>query len=182
MPNLTSEQWDELIEQYVEIIVDSMDWKSMTEFVRQTLIEDYGSIQSRHELCEEIRLTHDEELLEELLDNVTTVTYGLKEGETLSFPVHKKSSWPVMPIHRVSTILPMVGIFVYYRGMNKSNLQEFFPSLLQKGYSVREINESCKRHQERVAPDWFNGTYAEYMDEMHEFLNGLWAHSITSPF
>ena len=92
MPDLTSEQWDELIEQYVEIIVDGMDWKTMTEFVRQTLIEDYGSIQSRHELCEEIRLTHDEELLEELLDNVTTVTYGLKEGETLSFPVHKKSS------------------------------------------------------------------------------------------
>ena len=101
MPDLTSEQWDELIEQYVEIIVDGMDWKSMTEFVRQTLIEDYGSIQSRHELCEEIRLTHDEELLEELLDNVTTdtqpvdpstYTYGLSEGETLSFPVHKKSS------------------------------------------------------------------------------------------
>ena len=62
---------------------------------------------------------------------------------------------------------------MYYGDMNKSNLQEFFPSLLQKGYSVREINESCKRHQERVAPDWFNGTYAEYMDEMHEFLNGL---------
>ena len=106
-PNLTSEQWDELIEQYVEIIVDGMDWKTMTEFVRQTLIEDYGSIQSRHELCEEIRLTHDEELLEELLDNVTTEEkcqtyqelldsntkqYGLKEGETLSFPIHKKSS------------------------------------------------------------------------------------------
>ena len=92
MPNLTSEQWDELIEQYVEIIVDGMDWKTMTEFVRQTLIEDYSQIQSRHDLCEEIRLTHDEELLEELLDNVTTVTYGLKEGETLSFPVHEKSS------------------------------------------------------------------------------------------
>ncbi len=194
MPDLTSEQWDELIEQYVEIIVDGMDWKTMTEFVRQTLIEDYGSIQSRHELCEEIRLTHDEELLEELLDNVTTEEkcqtyqelldsntkqYGLKEGETLSFPIHKKSSWPVMPIHRVSTNSPLVGIFVYYRGMNKSNLQEFFPSLLQKGYSVREINESCQRHKDRVAPDWFNGTYAEYMDEMHEFLNGLWVHYIT---
>jgi hypothetical protein len=100
-PNLTSEQWDELIEQYVEIIIDSMDWKTMTTFVRQTLIEDCSQIQSRHELCEEIRLTYDEELLEELLDNVTTdtqpvdtstYTYGLSEGETLSFPVHKKSS------------------------------------------------------------------------------------------
>ena len=172
-PNLTTEQWDELIEQYVEIIVDGMDWKTMTEFVRGTITQDLRELESRQDLCDDIQYTFDQELLEELVDNVTTVTYGLKEGETLSFPVHKKSSWLAVPIHRVSTILPMVGIFVYYRGMNKSNLQEFFPSLLQKGYSVREINESCKRHQERVAPDWFNGTYAEYMDEMHEFLNGL---------
>ena len=173
MPNLTSEQWDELIEQYVEIIVDGMDLKTMTEFVRGTITQDLRELESRQDLCDDIKYTFDQELLDELVDNVTTVTYGLKEGETLSFPVHKKSSWPVMPIHRVSTILPMVGIFVYYGDMNKSNLQEFFPSLLQKGYSVREINESCKRHQERVAPDWFNGTYAEYMDEMHDFLNGL---------
>ena len=181
-PNLTTEQWDSIIEQYTEIIVDGMDWKDMHRFVYDTIHRDLSELQSRQDLCDDIQYTFDQELLEELVDNVTTdtqpvdtstYTYGLSEGETLSFPVHKKSSWPVMPIHRVSTILPMVGIFVYYRGMNKSNLQEFFPSLLQKGYSVREINESCKRHQERVAPDWFNGTYAEYMDEMHEFLNGL---------
>ena len=119
-PNLTSEQWDELIEQYVEIIIDSMDWKTMTTFVRQTLIEDCSQIQSRHELCEEIRLTYDEELLEELLDNVTTdtqpvdtstYTYGLSEGETLSFPVHKKSSWPAVPIHKVSSFRLKWGHF-----------------------------------------------------------------------
>ena len=181
-PNLTTEQWDSIIEQYTEIIVDGMDWKDMHRFVFDTIQRDLSELQSRQDLCDDIQYTFDQELLEELVDNVTTdiqpvdpstYTYGLSEGESISFPVHKKSSWPVMPIHRVSTILPMVGIFVYYRGMNKSNLQEFFPSLLQKGYSVREINESCKRHQERVAPDWFNGTYAEYMDEMHEFLNGL---------
>ena len=135
-------------------------------------------------MTEQTPSQHDERSQDDKEDSSPTVhTYGLKEGESITFPVHqKKSSWPAVPIGRLSTILPMVGIFVYYRGMNKSNLQEFFPSLLQKGYSVREINESCKRHQERVAPDWFNGTYAEYMDEMHEFLNGLWAHSITSPF
>ena len=181
-PNLTTEQWDSIIEQYTEIIVDGMDWKDMHRFVYDTIHRDLSELQSRQDLCDDIQYTFDQELLEELVDNVTTdtqpvdtstYTYGLSEGETLSFPVHKKSSWLAVPIHRVSTILPMVGIFVYYRGMNKSNLQEFFPSLLQKGYSVREINESCKRHQERVAPDWFNGTYAEYMDEMHEFLNGI---------
>ena len=54
-----------------------------------------------------------------------------------------------------------------------SKITEFYSGLLDKGYTEREINESCKRHQQRVAPDWFNGTYAEYLDSMHEFLNGL---------
>jgi len=54
-----------------------------------------------------------------------------------------------------------------------SKITEFYSGLLDKGYTEREINESCKRHQQRVAPDWFNGTYAEYLDSMHDFLNGL---------
>ncbi len=92
MPELTTEQWDELIEQYVEIIVDGMDWKTMTEFVRGTITQDLRELESRQDLCDDIKYTFDQELLDELVDNVTTVTYGLKEGETLSFPVHKKSS------------------------------------------------------------------------------------------
>ena len=54
-----------------------------------------------------------------------------------------------------------------------STISEFYSGLLEKGYTEREINESCKRHQHRVAPDWFNGTYAEYLDHMHDYLNGL---------
>ena len=71
---LTSQQWDELIEQYVDLCVDSMDYKSLEEFVRQTLIEDFGQIQSRHELCEDIRLTFDDETLDDLVDSVTELT------------------------------------------------------------------------------------------------------------
>ena len=88
IPNLTSDQWDQLIEQYVDLCLDSMDYKCMELFIRETLTEDFEQIQSRHELLDEIRLSFDEETLNELLDSVTTVTYGLKEGETLSFPVH----------------------------------------------------------------------------------------------
>ena len=88
LPNLTTDQWDELIEQYVEIIVDGMDWKSMTQFVSDTITQDLKELESRQDLCDDIKYTYDEELLDELLDNVTTVTYGLEEGETLSFPVH----------------------------------------------------------------------------------------------
>ena len=71
VPNLTSLQWDELIEQYVDLCVDSMDYKSLEEFVRQTLTEDFEQIQSRHELIDEIRLSFDEETLNDLVDNVT---------------------------------------------------------------------------------------------------------------
>ena len=71
LPNLTSIQWDELIEQYVDLCVDSMDYDSLEEFVRQTLTQDFEEIQSRHELCEEIRLSFDDETLNELVDNVT---------------------------------------------------------------------------------------------------------------
>ena len=74
VPNLTSLQWDELICQYVDLCVDSMDYKSLEEFVRQTLIQDFEEIQSRHELCEEIRLSFDDETLNDLLDNVTNPT------------------------------------------------------------------------------------------------------------
>ena len=92
MPELTTEQWDELIEQYVEIIVDGMDWKTMTEFVRETITEDLRQLESRQDLCDEIKYSFDQELLDELVDNVTTVTYGLEEGESITFPVHQKSS------------------------------------------------------------------------------------------
>jgi len=74
VPNLTSLQWDELIEQYVDLCVDSMDYKSLEEFVRQTLTEDFEQIQSRHELCEEIRLSFDDETLDDLVDSVTELT------------------------------------------------------------------------------------------------------------
>ena len=60
---------------------------------------------------------------------------------------------------------------VYNTHMSK--ITEFYSGLLEKGYTEREINESCKRHQQRVAPDWYNGTYAEYLDAMHDYLNGL---------
>ena len=38
---LTSPQRDELIEQYVEIVVDNMDTKSLVQFVTEELTEYY---------------------------------------------------------------------------------------------------------------------------------------------
>ena len=95
--NLTAEQQDELISAYCELICDSMDWKSMEQFVYQTLIEDYSNL-SHDELLEDIELTMCDVVLEELIDNIgdvekvtdNTVSYGLNDNESITFPVHKK--------------------------------------------------------------------------------------------
>ena len=67
--NLTAQQRSELIEQYVDLCVDSMDYKSLEEFVRNTLIHDFDKL-SDSELKEEISNSFDEEVLEDLIDNV----------------------------------------------------------------------------------------------------------------
>jgi len=88
-------QLDAIIEQYVELCVDSMDHKDMYRFVEQTLTEDFEKL-NEHELLDEIRYSFDDETLESIVNNVkdlklykdsNVTTYGLDEGETLSFPV-----------------------------------------------------------------------------------------------
>ena len=70
---LTSAQKDELIEQYVELITDSMDVKTLEQFVRDTLTDDFNKL-SQIELKDEIRYSFDQEVLDELVDNITTET------------------------------------------------------------------------------------------------------------
>ena len=71
MKDLTNEQRSELIDQYVDLHVDSMDHKDLVQFVSITLKEDYHSL-SDEELQLEIECTHDEDLYKELVDNVTS--------------------------------------------------------------------------------------------------------------
>ena len=66
---LTSEQKDELIELYVERIVDSMDIESLEQFVYNTLKDDFTAL-SNSELQDEIKYSFDEETLDELVNNV----------------------------------------------------------------------------------------------------------------
>jgi len=70
---LTNSQKDELIEQYVEIVVDNMDTKTLAQFVTDILKEEYNDY-SDDELKDQIECTHDEELYKELVDNVTNET------------------------------------------------------------------------------------------------------------
>ena len=49
-------------------------------------------------MTEQTSSQHDEPTEDKEDSSSTVHSYGLKDGETLSFPVHKKSSWPVVPI------------------------------------------------------------------------------------
>ena len=71
---LTNAQKDELISQYSQLIVDSMDYKSLEQFVYNTLVEDFDKL-THSELQDEIKYSFDEETLDELVDNVTNETF-----------------------------------------------------------------------------------------------------------
>ena len=69
MKELNLTQKDKLIEQYVEIVVDNMDVKSMMQFITDTLKDEYNDY-SDDELKCQIEATHDDELYNELVENV----------------------------------------------------------------------------------------------------------------
>ena len=66
---LTDSQRDELTQQYVEIVVDSMDMDSLVQYAKDQLIA-YHNEDSLECLKEDID-NYDEELYDELVDNVT---------------------------------------------------------------------------------------------------------------
>ena len=69
MTKLNVAQRDELIEQFVEIQVDSMDHQSLYEWVTDILTNDYDKL-TDSELKERVDC-YDDELYNELVDNVT---------------------------------------------------------------------------------------------------------------
>ena len=79
---LTSAQKDELIEQYVELIVDGMSMKDLISYVSDD-ITNFCEKLTDSELKEEISLTMDEEIYEELVDNITNtdpIVYNTNGG------------------------------------------------------------------------------------------------------
>ena len=84
MKQLNSQQRDELIEQYVEIVVDSLDHQSLYELATENMT-DYCDKLTDSELKEEISLTYDDELYAELVDNITStdpVVYNTNGGQS----------------------------------------------------------------------------------------------------
>ena len=70
MTKLTKAQRYELIEQYVDIVVDNMGTESLVEYATMKLSEYYNRL-SDSEIKDSID-EHDEELYDELVDNITS--------------------------------------------------------------------------------------------------------------
>jgi len=69
---LTSEQRNELIQQFVELQVDNMDTQTLVEFVTDLLIDDYSEFNDV-ELKERITCFDDDDgLYDELVDNIVS--------------------------------------------------------------------------------------------------------------
>ena len=73
MKKLNDAQRDELISQYSELVVDNMDTKTLVQFVTDDLTDLYNDYSDEELKCQ-IECTHDEDLFEELVDNVTNET------------------------------------------------------------------------------------------------------------
>ena len=73
---INNDQQDKLIEQFVELQVDSMDMESLVEWVTDELIFQYGKL-TKEELKERVDCYQDN-LFDELVDNVTTETSEVK--------------------------------------------------------------------------------------------------------
>ena len=69
MKNLNSNQRNQIAQQFVELVVDGMDIKTMEQYIFDNMMEYFSKL-TADELEEEV-YNHDEELWEELVDNVT---------------------------------------------------------------------------------------------------------------
>ena len=66
---MTNDQWGELVQQFTEIQVDSMDIDTMVEWITDELIYQYGKL-SNHELKERIDCFDEDGLYNELVENI----------------------------------------------------------------------------------------------------------------
>ncbi len=68
--NLTSQQLNQLVENYAERIVDEMDVKCLMQFAYDTIVDNMMNM-GPEDVLNEISGVYDEETLQELVDGVT---------------------------------------------------------------------------------------------------------------
>ena len=103
MPQEIDSQYDALVETYADIVTDRLyeDPKSLYHYVHETFVDYYENM-TEHELIEHIvEMEEDDEIITSIYGNYPVDRdqeiegrdyhqYSLKEGESISFPVHQK--------------------------------------------------------------------------------------------
>ena len=105
MPQEIDSQYDALVETYAEIQLDRMNHEHLQQYVYDDLVDYYENM-TENELIEHIVEMEDSaEIVTSIYGNYPVDRdqeiegrdyhqYSLKEGESLSFPLHKKwGSW-----------------------------------------------------------------------------------------
>ena len=72
--SLTTAQFDALIHNYSNVIVEGMDTKSLEQFAFETIKQGF-EVYREKELCEEIVESYDEDTLQMLLERVKNVRH-----------------------------------------------------------------------------------------------------------
>ena len=73
--NLNKEQFERLLDLYIETIIDSMSMEDFRNYVINTYYDDFANY-TLSQLLEEIKYTLDEEMLEEF---ITTIKQKIKD-------------------------------------------------------------------------------------------------------
>ena len=74
MKNLTDAQFDGVVEQYTEIVLDRMDYQALEQYVYDSLTDYYGKM-TQNELKEHItEMENEDNMFDELVDNLTKDT------------------------------------------------------------------------------------------------------------
>ena len=67
--NLNKEQFEQLLDMYIDTIVDSMSMEDFRQYVRNDM-NDFLYKLTEHELINEIKYTLDEEMLDEFITTI----------------------------------------------------------------------------------------------------------------
>ena len=68
--NLTSQQLNQLVENYAERIVDEMDVKCLMQFAYDTIVDNMMNM-GEEDVINEISCVYDDEIVQELVESVT---------------------------------------------------------------------------------------------------------------
>ena len=124
MPQYHDSQYDVLIEEYAHIVANRLheDPCGAFDFILETLIDRFENMTERELIEYIVDMEDDDEIVTSIYGNYPVTDqplegrdfhqYSLKEGESISFPVHEKWGSSIFLFQFVTIHSAMGGFFV----------------------------------------------------------------------